>query len=172
MLFRSRRRAAVTHRGSSLPTSLHCSSGRPKPWVSTPSHPGPLCSRCCRPWRTLGAQAPRSGELCRRLAASPPRNPLRDPHRLSRPTCALPVPRSCSRTQIRVELGPGTPLAVFSDEAPPREHIAGESRRHPVSHQVLAARSPSDDPKQTQPESTEANTGQRLAFFLKTPQFS
>ena len=107
------------------------------------------------------------------VAAEPPsplRSPLRAPHRLSRPTCALPVPRSCSRTQIRVKIGPGTPLAVFSDEAPPREHIAGESHRHPASHQVLAARSPSDGPKQIRPESTQADTGQHRAILQMRPR--
>ena len=131
---------------TSTPAILRRISVRSKPWVSTPSPPGSLCARFRRPWRTLGAQAPRSGELCRRRAASPPRNPLRASHRLPRPTCSLSVPRSCSRTQIRVESGPGTPLAVFSGRAPPRELCSGEPRRRPHAPSPVAARSRNSGP--------------------------
>ena len=39
----------------------------------------------------------------------------------------------------------------------------------PRAQLILAARSPSGGPKQTQPESTEANTGQRLQVLQKRP---
>ena len=64
---------------NSPPTSLRCSSGGPKPWVSTPSSPSPLCARCRRPWRTLGAQAPCFGELCCRRAALAVEEPFPSP---------------------------------------------------------------------------------------------
>jgi len=40
--------------------------------------------------------------------------------------------RTPFRTEIQVELGPGTPLSVFSGEAPPRSKVAGVPRRRPA----------------------------------------
>ena len=106
-----------------------------------PSPSCPLCTSCSRPWRALGAQAPRAGEAHRPEPPSSPCTTLRALQPRESTTSGLRMSRAGSRAISRPESATGTPIWFSPAKRRRGACVPGEPRRPPHARSVLAARS-------------------------------
>ena len=148
------------------PQELHANDSAPcsNPTQALGKHPSlscPLCARCSRPWRALGAQAPHAGEAHRPEPPSSPCTTLRTLQPRESTSSGLRMSRAGSRANPRPESATRTPI-WFS----PAKHrrgacVPGEPRRRPSRRASPTTGSRSDSPQRPDPESNKPDTGQR-----------